>query len=269
MKNKKGDKKQEEKVIYYSDELNDEFSGITRNTIEIDSDYKYIKKNIFWKIGEFFIYRIIMTPFAYLYCKIKFLHKFKNKKVLKQVKKTGYFVYANHTLTGADAFIPNVLNFPKKTFVIVNRDNVSVKGLKWFIEMNGGMPLPSTAGATKNFISALEKRVKKNPIQIYPEAHIWPFYTKIRPFISTSFRYPVKFDKPVFCFTNTFHERKFGKKPKVITYVDGPFYADKNLSVKEQEQQLRNKVFETMCERAKLSTYEYVKYIKKEENTND
>ena len=254
--------------IYYTSE-DEEVAGIVRNTITIDGDYEYIKKNSIWNLSCFFIYRIIMVPFAWLYTKIKFGHRIKNKKVLKKVKDAGYFMYGNHTLFGGDAFIPNVINMPKKTYTVVHPDNLSKKGLKTFLEMNGAIPTPTTPKATKNFIEAIEKRVtERSVVQIYPEAHVWPFYTKIRPFKNGSFRYPVKFEEATFCFTNTFHKKRFSKKPKVITYIDGPFYPDKNLPFKEQEKQLQEMVFNAMTERAKLTTYEYVKYIKKEK-TND
>ena len=253
------------KIIYYEDELNDEFSGVVRNTIKIDGDFEYIKKSSLWNLCAFFAYRIIMVPFAFLYTKIKFHHKIVNKKCLKECKDSGYFMYGNHTLMGGDAFIPNMINLPKKTYTIVHPDNISKKGAKNFIVMNGAMPLPATASATKNFIEAIEKRVVEgNVIQIYPEAHIWPYYTKIRPFKATSFRYPVKFGEAVYCFTNTFHKRKFCKTPKVITYIDGPFYPNQALQLKEQEQDLRDRVYNTMCQRAKLNTYEKIKYVKKE-----
>lgn len=257
------------KTIYYQDELNDEFSGVVRNTVKIDGDFEYIKKSSFWNLCAFFAYRVIMVPFAFFYTKIKFHHKIVNKKCLKTCKDCGYFMYGNHTLMGGDAFIPNMINLPKKTYTIVHPDNISKMGTKNFILMNGAIPLPTTTSATKNFINAIEKRVVEGSvIQIYPEAHIWPYYTKIRPFKSTSFRYPVKFGEPVYCFTNTFHKRKLSKTPKVITYIDGPFYPNTTLLPKEQEQDLRDRVYSAMVERSKLNTYEKIKYIKKEK-TND
>ncbi len=253
------------KTFYYTDELNDDFTGVTRNTIKIDGSYKYLKSGPLWKIAELFAYRIIMMPFAYIYDKIKFHHKIINKKVLKSVK-GGYFLYGNHTLMGGDAFIPNIINHPKKTYTVVHPDNLSVKATKTFIELNGAMPIPGDIASTKNFLEALKKVSEKCAVQIYPEAHIWPFYTAIRPFSSVSFKYPVKFGRPCFCFTNTFHKKRFGKTPKVITYVDGPFYPDEGLPLKEREQDLRNRVYETMCGRSKLNTYEYCKYVKREDN---
>ena len=98
---------------------------------------------------------------------------------------------------------------------------------------------------------------------IYPEAHIWPFYTKIRPFPDASFKYPVQYKTPVFCFTNIYQKRRFSKNPRMLTYIDGPFFPDESLSLKEQRKDLRDRVYNTMVERSKLNNIEIIKYIKK------
>ena len=95
---------------------------------------------------------------------------------------------------------------------------------------------------------------------IYPEAHIWPFYTGIRPFKDTSFRYPVQQKLPVFSLTNTYQKRRYSKKPKMVTYIDGPFYADASLPVRQQKKMLRDQVYEIMKKRAKNNTVVCVRY---------
>lgn len=257
------------KTIYYSDELNDDFSNSDIKAIKIDKDYKYIHKNIFWRLGHFIFYRLIAIPFAFIYTKIKFHIKIQNKKALKKAKKEGYFLYGNHTQEFADAFIPSVVTFPKRAYVIVHPNNVSMKGLKTLVPMLGALPLPGDLASTKNFLNAMEKRTLQGySVVIYPEAHIWPYYTKIRPFNSSSFKYPVKFETPTFCFTNTYQKRKFSKKAKIITYVDGPFYPNNNLSNKEKEKDLRDQVYNAMVERSKKNNIEIIKYLKKDK-TND
>lgn len=131
--------------------------------------------------------------------------------------------------------------------------------------MLGAIPVPGNKEAMKNFLDAIKKRIEKgNSITIYPEAHIWPYYTKIRPFKNVSFAYPVNLEKPVFCMTNTY--QSYGRKNdkiKIVTYIDGPFYANKKLSIKEQKSELRDRVYNQMVERSKNSNVEYIKYIKK------
>ena len=130
----------------------------------------------------------------------------------------------------------------------------------------GALPLPDDKGAYKNFLAAIETHIERNhTVVVYPEAHIWPYYTKIRPFHDTSFAYPVKLNAPVYCFTNTYHKRKHGKEPKIITYVDGPFYPDPEIPLRARRKDLRDRVYETMCRRAECSDHEQIRYIKAED----
>ena len=251
-------------IIYYEDELNDEIIDFHIKKKKIDGDYKYLHKNLFYRLWSFVTYRLIATPIVWFY--LKFHHvKIINKKILKSYKKTGYFIYGNHTNQFIDGFSPTITCFPKKPYIIVNPDNISMPFWGHFTRMWGALPLPDTIQATKNFSKALDELISKNhPILIYPEAHLWPYYTKIRPFTSKSFKYPIKYDKPVFTFTTTYHKRKFSKKPRIEIYVDGPFYPDKYLEMKARQEKLRNEVYENLVKHAQCSDYEYVKYIKKE-----
>lgn len=252
------------KTIFYSDDLNEDFSGIKRSAKIIDEKYKYIHTNIFWKFFTFIIYWVVMVPVAFFYMQLKFGLKFKNKKILKKYRKTGYFLYGNHTQV-SDAYIQALLAWPKKHYVIASPENVSMKGTEKIMLMFGAMPLPSTFGGYKKFISALGTYCKQNKsIVIYPEAHIWPYYTGIRNFPSASFCYPNKFDKPVFSFTAVYKKRRIRKIPKIIVKVDGPFFADKTLPVKEAEKQLRDLVYDSMVAASRESNCEYIKYVYKE-----
>ena len=250
------------KTIYFKDELNDDFSGITRNTVEIDNDFKYINRSFLWRLGQFLVYRVVMVTVAYLYCKLKFGMKVVNKDALKPYKKDGVFLFGNHTNVPLDGYIPNVLLIPKDVYFVVHPDNVSAKGTKTFMMMLGCLPLPSTVGAARNFLKALEARSSGSSVVIFPEAHVWPYYTDIRPFSSNSFKYPVSLNKPVFTFTTTYRKRRLHKLPGITVYVDGPLTADEALSKREQAQQIRDLAYKTMKERSACSNYEYIKYIK-------
>lgn len=252
----------ENKTFYYSDELNDDFAEENIKHIDIDSSYKYIHKNPFWKVASFVVYRMIAMPIAFIYSKMVFGLEFKNKEALKKCKDTGYFIYGNHTQKVLDPFIPTLGNFPKKCHIVAHPDNVAMPVLGTFNKMMGGFPIPSDIKATKNFLEAMEKFIEhEDVISIYPEAHVWPYYSKIRNFVSTSFKYPVKLDKPVFSFTTTYRNRG-KKKPKITVYIDGPFYPNKELKIKEAQEELRNKVYTKMCERAQNTDVEYYKYVK-------
>lgn len=252
------------KIQYYTDEVNDDFGNFNKKPYKLPENYIYINKNLLWRFAGFIVYRLIMTPVAFITSKVSLHAKFVNRKVLRPYRNKGYFLYGNHTHIPCDAYIPNVISFPTNNYVLVHTDNVSTFGTQNLMKMIGAMPLPSTTNGARNFIAAVEKRlVQHNCVTIFPEAHVWPYYTGIRPFKSVSFKYPVKFKDPTFCFTTTYQKRRFGKKPRATVYVDGPFFPDTNLTPKEQQEMLRNMVYDTMIERSKNSTYEYVHYEKK------
>lgn len=254
--------------LYYTNELTDEVLEFNNKQKNINNKFKYISKNPFFKLLSFLTYRLILTPFAWISFKLFKRIKFINKHILKQHKKNGYFIFANHTNQFGDVFCPTLICFPKKPYIVVNSSNLSTPILGNCLKMWGALPLPNTISSTKNFYDAIDYRLKKNnPILIYPEAHLWPYYTKIRNFSSASFRYPVKFNKPVFTFTTVYKLKKIGKKPKVEIFVDGPFYPDLSLPDKQAQEKLRNEIFNQMNERSKNSNYEYLKYIKR--GTND
>jgi 1-acyl-sn-glycerol-3-phosphate acyltransferase len=251
-------------TVYYKSEQ-EEHSDLTRTAPVIDENFHYVHKDPLWRVCSFVVYRLIMIPFAFLWCKLRFHHRIENRQVLRGFRHRGCFVYGNHTLMSGDAYIPNLLLAPKRTYVIVSPENLSARGTRSYLQMCGAIPTPGTLGAFRNFREALEKRtVERSAVVIYPEAHIWPYYTGIRPFPDTSFAYPVQFGEPVFCFTNTFHRKKHGRVPRIVTYVDGPFYPDERLPRAKQAKELRDRVYQTMCRRARLSTYAPIQYIKEE-----
>ena len=258
----------QKEIIYYKDELNEEFSTAKIVPRKIDENYKYIHKGVIWNAIAFLLQNVLSVPIKFLYAKIKFKIKYVGKEKLKPYKKQGYFIYGNHTQIFADTFITSNTNYPKKNFFIVNPENVSMKFLGNIVEMLGAIPIPSNKEAMKNFLEVIEKRIKDgNSVTIFPEAHIWPYYTKIRPFKTVSFKYPVQLNVPTFSVTNTY--QSYGKnndKVKIVTYVDGPFFPDDGCkTMKEKQQNLRDKVYKKMVERSQNSNIEVIKYVKKED----
>lgn len=254
------------KTIYYTDERNDEFANDNIEAKKIDESYVYVDESRRWKLLRFLSYRLVAMPIAFLYCKLALHSTFRNRAVLNRAKGKGCFVYGNHTQQIGDPFLPNLTLFPKSVFVIVHPNNVSMPFLGRITPYLGALPLPSNLKAMRNFRDAIRTRIEQgNCIVIYPEAHIWPFYTGIRDFPATSMKYPVELDVPSFAMTTTYRKRRFGKKPRTVTYLDGPFYPDPKLPPKARAQALRDQIYNTMVMRSQESDCEYIRYIKKEE----
>lgn len=253
------------KIIFYENEMTDEFSRAKITPRPIDSNYVYLHNSRWKAFTHFFWYRVIAHPLAWIYTKVALHHRIVHREILNSFRDTGFFLYGNHTQEIADALIPTLITLPTETYVIVHPNNVSIPVLGRITPSLGALPLPDDRGAYKHFMQAVERRLEeKKAITIYPEAHIWPFYTRIRPFPSDSFTYPIKYGTPAFCFTNTYQKRKHSKKPRIVTYLDGPFYPDPSLSPRRQREDLRDRIHTVMTERAKSSTVQWIHYEKKE-----
>lgn len=249
-------------TYYYSDEVNDDFANTNIKNHSLPENYKFINDNIFGRLGRFLIARVIVMPIIFFYVKVILRIKYVNKKAMKPYKNRACFIYGNHTSFVRDAFNPLYLAYPRAVNVIVNADASNIKGLRGLIRALGGVPIPAGFSAMKKFNAALETLIsRKRWIAIYPEAHIWPYYTKIRPFPNVSFSYPVKLDCPVFSYTTVYKKRKHFKKPKIEIYIDGPFFPDKELTAKQSAAKLRDEVYAAMLESAKNSNCEYIKYV--------
>lgn len=254
------------RVIYYKSETDDEFSVARITPKKIDGSYDYLRDRAWERFFKDRILRPVAFPLAGVYLRARFEHRVVNAELLAEYADRAYFLYGNHTQDIADALIPSVLSPQKKAYTLAHPNNVSMPLLGKITPYLGAIPLPDDRAARENFSRAIDRRIGEgSAIVIYPEAHIWPYYTRIRHFSDNSFSYPIKYNAPVFCFTNTY-QRGRRNEPQIVTYIDGPFFADNELSHKQRRADLRDRVYKRMCQRALLSTEERIKYIKVDEN---
>lgn len=251
------------KIIYYSDPLNDDFAGTHIKRKPPKKRFQYVPTNLFWKISSFLLYRVIVIPFAKVYLKTVHGTKIYGKEKLKEIE-GGFYMYGNHTSSFADAIHPGCCVSPRKAYILVNPDATSIPFISGIVRQLGGVPLYEDIKSRKECLKAIELFTQKDVVFIYPEAHIWPYCTWIRPFLDTSFRYPVRQNLPTFSCTTVIKKRKLTSIPKIEYYIDGPFYGRGNTS-KEIQTDLRNQVFETMVERSKESNYDRYIYRMKTE----
>ncbi len=250
------------RTYFYHDELNDEFAGSDITPVVIDEHWDYTHDSVRRKAAHVFWYYIVAKPLSKIFLKIHYGHRIVGREKLKPFKKQALFLYGNHTNNMADPFIPSMLFGLKPVYVVAHPDNVSIPKVGWIMKHLGALPIPGDKASMKNFLREIDVCTsEKACVMIYPEAHIWPFYTKIRHFKDTSFAYPVKEKCPVFCFTNTYQKRRFTSVPRIVTYVEGPFYADETLPQKEAKTKLRDEVYSAMVRDSLHSNVEVNKFI--------
>ena len=150
------------KTVYYHDPLHDDFAP-TNGRIhpkQIGADFPYEHKGPLWNALAFVVYRMVMTPFLFLYCKLVFGLRIENRKALRALP-GGYFLYGNHTNTLADAFIPTLLSFPRRANIITSADTVSIPGVRNIVQMLGAIPLANTIEGTRQFLAAMHRRLER------------------------------------------------------------------------------------------------------------
>lgn len=258
------------KVVTYTSTTQDFVKSADQNH-HLPASYRYyhghgLTQRCFYHIIYFLAY-LICCVYGYLWLGIRIKGKRQMKRTLRKLHAKSSFIYGNHTLPGGDIALSVLMNYPHHISAVVALGNIGIPVIGPMLHQLDFLAVPHTLEERKNFKIAMTHLVEDGTtFMIYPEAHVWPWYTKIRDFSSTSMRYPVRFKTPSFVATTTFHRRRFAwlnPRPAITVYIDGPFYPD-NLEASEQEQKesLHAKIVETMRKRAELSDYQYVIYHK-------
>lgn len=247
------------KKIYY-DSFDFDPVGDGMTPPRIDESYNYIESGTLACLANALLYRVIATPIAAFYSKFILREKYIGREKLPRGT---YFLFSNHTEPVGDAFSPSISQFPRRVFVVISKKNLTLGGISPFLASLGGIPLPDTPAAARAFRAAIAKRLADGGVvTVYPEAHLWPKYTGIRPFNSECFDLPRIFDVPVYTATRTYQRGLFGTRS--VIYIDGPFSFDKSLGRREGREKLEGEVRNIMLERAALSDVEQIEYIRRE-----
>ncbi|MDO5294516.1 MAG: acyl-phosphate glycerol 3-phosphate acyltransferase [bacterium] len=250
--------------IRYYQTFSDDFIKSVNQKQEIPQRYKWVHTNRCYLALAKLLYGIALI-FGMIYSRVILQIHVVNKKALKEAKGSGYFLYGNHTQPIGDVFAPARYIFPKRMYAIASPANLGIPVIGTILPMLGGLIIPGTMGQMKEFMEAIEYHIqKKSCIVIYPEAHVWPYCSFIRPFPETSFRFPVQCNAPCYSMTTTYQKRKRGRRPKITVFIDGPFYPDLAKGKKREQRRLHDEVYAAMVRRSKNNTYVYIDYQKQE-----
>lgn len=163
-----------------------------------------------------------------------------------------------------DAFIPALITLPKRPYFIVNKANLGIPFLGKLLPMLGAIVVPEDLHDFKYFKEAINNYEKNHPIVVYPEGHVWPYYTKIRPFKKGGFQLAMDENSEIYSATVTYQKRKYSKKPRIVIYIEGGYQVNNLLSKKEKVNDIINKVRNSMIINSGKSNVEYVTYKKKD-----
>lgn len=246
-------KKRFNQTFYYKDEVNDDFSQNNIDPKPIPENYRFYNPNKFVRFFNLLFRQCIIIPILWTCSKVIYQTKVVNKKAFKAVKGKGYFLYSNHTCNFDPINHACLMDSKRFTAIIAGPETFSIKGIGWLVRAIGAFPTPTSLSLYKPFRECIDYHIKqRHKVVIYPEAHIWPYCTFIRNFKSVSFRYPVDLNAPIMVATTTYRQRKHRVSPKVVIYIDGPFYPNPELDFKARIEDLRNQAYEAMKARSNV-----------------
>lgn len=250
------------RTFYYSHTTDDVVQSYQQD-YSLSQNYTIFPQNLLGKLWNPCA-RILASAFGWIYTRLFLRVQVVGKEKLKPFKKIGYFVYGNHTQPLGDVFSPLTIYPIHNFYAIAGQANWGIPVIGKLLVRYGGLPVGKNLKQASQLIKAVTTVIqdKHGVVLIYPEAHVWPYYTKIRPFAETSFNFPVKLGAPCFTQTTTYQKTAWLKRPKITIYIDGPFYPKSNLPAKAAQTALYNEICNSLKTNAKLSNYKYCNYQK-------
>lgn len=251
------------KVRYYTS-THEDFVDSPDQYFRIDDKWQWYHGNSFGHKVLFYCFYAIFWLVAFIYAHAVLHLRIVGKKKLRSSRHDAYFMYANHTQPFGDICITVLENWPHRITAIMAQANFGIPVLGPLLHHCDFLAVPKTDAQRAGYKRSMTQLVTHDHVacQVYPEAHVWPWATTIRPFTSTSMRYPVRYNVASYTSTTTYQSRGQGKKPRAVVYIDGPFYPRVSGDEQTQKDDLQEQIYSTLVARSKLSTVTWIDYEK-------
>lgn len=219
---------------------------------KVDGKYKYINENFFCKFAHYFV-RGLMFVFRRPIARFGVGGKVEGRENIKGINNA--VVVVNHVHPLDCVLCMNAL-YNRHLYVTIGDFNNFDNALGGLLRAWGVLPLVSRMDAQKNFWRACSHLLKKRKtfVVVYPEASLWLYYEKVRPFMNGAFHMAVKNNVPVVPMFISFKKTgKFDKngveKRRACVSILKPIYPDPVLSEKENINNLREASYQTMAQK--------------------
>lgn len=219
---------------------------------KVDGKYKYVNGNIFYKFAHYFV-RGLMFVFRRPIARLCASGKVEGRENIKGVNNA--VVVVNHVHPLDCVLCMNALN-KRHLYVTIGDFNNFDNALGGLLRAWGVLPLVPRLDAQKNFWKACSQLLnkKKTFVVVYPEASLWLYYEKVRPFMNGAFHMAVKNNVPVVPMFISFKKTgKFDKngveKRRACVSILKPIYPRPELSEKENINNLRETSYQMMAQK--------------------
>ena len=221
---------------------------------EIDEDFNFVNDNFLFNIFSNLLY-IIAYPILFLITKLFFGLKIEGKENLENIT-TGKVTVSNH-VHPLDCTMVGLANIPNKTFYTSLETNFKIPIVRKIIKLLNTVPIPQNIKYTKAFMDSIDELLRNNKtVHFYPEGSLWPHYDKIRNFKNGAFDFAVRNNVPVVPMVIKFNKPKkisnlIKTRATITLVVQNPIYPNRLLGRKEAIIDLKERVYNSMCNEVK------------------
>ncbi len=214
---------------------------------EIKDDYKYIIDNKILNCFSDLLF-IIITPILWILNRVLFGFDVEGVDNLRKVS-GGKVTISNH-VHPMDCTMNGLINFPERTYFPTLATNFKIPFIRHLIRVLYAIPIPKKTAQIEKFFEQIKKALAEGKtIHMYPEAALWPYYEKIRPFKKGAFKMAAEAGCPIVPILYTFEEPDgifalYKKKKCIHAKVLEPVYPNLNLSKNEIAEDLQRRVME-------------------------
>lgn len=207
------------------------------------------RKNIIFRaLSGLFYFGV--GPFLYLINKSVYGIKIKNRRYLRELKKSGFITVCNH-VHPLDSTMCALAAFPRKLNITAIRQNFGIPVAGVLVKAFGAIPVPVDIPEFHVFFYELCRRLNKGEvIHFFPEGELINYCDRMRQFKNGPFRLAVMSDSPILPLVITYRQRvsKRGvnKRPFFNITLAKPQYRDKLLDKPDAERKLKEDVENAM-----------------------
>lgn len=249
------------KVVHSFESYADDFVVTKDQSRSVPEAYRWIRSDAPHRAASAALYAAGLA-FAAVYTRAVLHVRVEDARTERPICGKGCVLMCNHTQPVGDAFLPARALFPQRVYVVASSANLGIPVLGKLLPALGILPIPDRRADMRAFKDAVSARLRQGCcVVVYPEAHVWPYYTGVRPFPATSFAFAVDADVPVCSLTLTYQEpHRAGGRPRATAYLDGPFYPRADLGRRRAREELCSRVRACMEQRSQKSVYEHIRY---------
>lgn len=227
------------------------FNDLPRIPLHMDEGYDYLRRGPLASALHMVVVSLGLLILR-VYCFLLFGLRITGWKNRPRLGRSGAVVVCNHVHTLDCAMAAQVL-WPKRQYFVTLQSNLEMKGVRHFVRLLGGIPIPEDRELRRAFPEVLQRALKLGAVvPIYPEGDLEYYCDHLRPFKNTAFSTAWRAGVPVVPLCITYRRGRglwrCKKRPCLTLHILPAVYPAPAAPKGPETVRMREAVFEEMRE---------------------